>query len=209
MFRALALQRWLEPDDESESESGDEESESAGDSSAKLRSESLRNCELRRSATRGAHLVARRDLSPGDLVVAAGASVEALSSLRHCQACKRRGGAVACVSCGAVAYCRPCRRRGGEALFDWHRRECVHLGALAAHWEAPAAGLARRVLSRYKQRAFVVAVLRLAVHEGHAGWRGAAEGAADPWFARPAIILKIEISEITWGFPPEQNAQEK
>lgn len=99
---------------------------------------------------RGRHLVAARDIEPGEVLVqedALTATVRLDSTLRsHCSTCLRRCPApLPCPTCSLVVFCsEDCQRNGVQGF---HGAECAALATLVSLQLDPAAALALRVLS--------------------------------------------------------------
>ncbi|KAK3862317.1 hypothetical protein Pcinc_031813 [Petrolisthes cinctipes] len=102
------------------------------------------------SPIRGRHLVAERDIQPGEVLVveeALAATVKLDGTLRtHCSHCLRRSPMpLPCPSCSLVVFCSEhCRH---QSLLRSHGAECGVLSALVALQLDPAPTLALRVLS--------------------------------------------------------------
>ncbi|KAG0719677.1 SET and MYND domain-containing protein 4 [Chionoecetes opilio] len=99
---------------------------------------------------RGRHLVAGRDILPGEVLVqedAIAATVKLDATLRsHCSTCLHRCRTpLPCPSCSLVVFCsEECQRSG---VSGYHGAECGALPALVSLQLDPAAALAFRVLS--------------------------------------------------------------
>ncbi|KAK8405295.1 hypothetical protein O3P69_001699 [Scylla paramamosain] len=99
---------------------------------------------------RGRHLVANRDILPGEVLVqedALAATTKLDATLRsHCSTCLRRCPApLPCPTCSLVVFCsEECQSTG---VTGYHKAECGVLPALVSLQLDPAAALAFRVLS--------------------------------------------------------------
>ena len=115
---------------------------------------------IARSPARGRHAVAASALAAGATVVRPSCVVSAMSSLQHCDGCKRRlacGGQddddALCLACGSFALCESCREEeaeaeagneagnedgvgGGGCSLAEHQVECRAYNELAMHLEA-------------------------------------------------------------------------
>lgn len=99
---------------------------------------------------RGRHLVANRDIQPGEVLVvesALGAVVKLDATLRtHCSYCLRRSPIpLPCPTCSLVVFCSESCRNAGVG--GGHGAECSVLAVLVALQLDPAASLALRVLA--------------------------------------------------------------
>lgn len=99
---------------------------------------------------RGRHLVAMRDIQPGEVLVqedALAATTKLDATLRsYCSTCLRRcPSPLPCPTCSLVVFCsEECQNNGVKG---YHRAECAALPALVSLQLDPAAALAFRVLS--------------------------------------------------------------